>query len=47
MKKRKNKRFEKKYKVKTPWGEKRKSVYGKTQSEVLDNLARAVADTRG
>jgi integrase len=44
---RKDGRWETRYWVETPKGPKRKSVYGKTRSEVAKKLAKAVADRDG
>ena len=47
IKKRADGRYEMKYTVRTAEGERRKSVYGKTQGEVREKLAKAVADRNG
>ena len=47
IKKRRDGRYEMKYVVQTATGEKRRSVYGKTQAEVKEKLATAVADVQG
>ena len=47
IKRRKDGRYEAKYTVQTATGEKRRSVYGKSQSEVKEKLAKAVADVQG
>lgn len=47
IKKRRDGRYEMRYVVQTATGEKRRSVYGRTQGEVREKLAKAVADARG
>ena len=47
IKRRKDGRYEAKYTVQTATGEKRRSVYGKTQSEVKEKLAKALVDAQG
>lgn len=47
IKKRRDGRYEMRYVVQTATGEKRRSVYGRTQAEVRENLARAVVEREG
>lgn len=47
IKKRRDGRYEMRYTAETPDGPKRRSVYGKTQTEVRGKLARAVAEREG